>query len=139
MGYYKVIDILHKYKIETFILSLIIYNVVEDYNIFVSTSFMPYQGINLNIQCICLIFIFSLFPSDKIKNKYIKKFLTLITNYTAGVYYLHFALRRYLGFYFDDVKKRKFRGLFITYFVCYIISFIGMLIFGKTPLKYLFC
>ena len=139
LGYYKAIDLIQKCKIKTFILSIVIYKLLADYNIFTNIRGVFYKGIKFNIQATCLIFIFSLFPSDKIKNKYIKKFLTLITNYTAGVYYLHLALRRYLGFYFDDVKKRKFRGLFITYFVCYIISFIGMLIFGKTPLKYLFC
>ena len=33
--------------------------------IFTNTGFMAYQGIELNIQCVCIIFIFSLFPSDK--------------------------------------------------------------------------
>jgi len=112
---------------------------LADYKIFIEIKGVFYKGIRFNIQATCIIFIFSLFPSDKIKNKYIQKFLTIITNYTAGVYYLHMALGKYLQYYFDDVKKRNFRGLFITYFVCYLISFFGMLIFGKTPLKYLFC
>ena len=64
------IDLLQKYKIEKLILSLIINNVVEDYNIL-------YLSIKkIHIKCICTIFIFSLFPSNKITNKYLAKFLT---------------------------------------------------------------
>jgi len=139
LGYYKIIDLIQKNKIKTFFLSIAIYKLLADYNIFIDIKGLLYKGIKFNIQATCIIFIFSLFPSDKIKNKYIKKILILITNYTAGVYYLHIALRHYLIYYFDDIKNRNFRGLFITYFICYSICFFGMIIFGKTPLKYLFC
>ena len=100
---------------------------------------MPYQGINLNIQCICLIFIFSLFPSDKIKNKYLAKFLTQITNYTGGVFYLHVTVRDYCRVILDRVKSGTFSGVVIVYLICYFICFVGTIIFGKTPIKYLFC
>ena len=139
LGYFKVIDLLQKYKIKTLILSLIIYNVVEDYNIFANTSFMAYQGINLNIKCICIIFIFSLFPSEKITNKYLAKFLIQITNYTGGVFYLHIPIRDYCKVFLDSVKNQTFLGVAIIYLICYFICFVGMLIFGKTPIKYLFC
>lgn len=139
LGYYKVLDILQKYKIKTLILSVIIYNIVVDYNIFTDTRFMPYQGIDLNIQCICIIFIFSLFPSDKIKNKYFLKFLIIITNYTAGVFYLHLSIKRYLNIFFKSIKNYTFTGVIIIYIFCYLICLVGMMILGKTPLKYLFC
>ena len=138
LGYYKIIEILHNHKIKTFILSAIIYKIIADYYIFRRIKGLNFQGINLNIQSICVIFIFSLFPSDKIKNIYIQKFLIIITNYSAGVFYLHISIKDYFSYYFDDIKNGTFKGMFINYFICYFICFFGMKIFGKTPLKYLF-
>jgi hypothetical protein len=108
-------------------------------NLFVKIKHGLYPGFKLNIRAICIIFIFSLFPSEKITNKYISKFLQTITNYTGPVYYLHIPLSRYLSYYNKDVKYLTFSGLFIDYFACYCVGFFGTLIFGKTPLKYLFC
>ena len=138
LGYYKIIDVFQNYKIKTFILSAIIYKIIADYNIFRRIRGLNFQGINLNIQSICVIFIFSLFPSDKIKNELLQKLLTLITNYSAGVFYLHFSVRDYFGIYIDDIKNGTFKGIFINYFICYFICFIGMKIFEITPLRYLF-
>lgn len=69
LGIYKVIDILQKHKIKTFIFSILIYKIIADYNIFINKFGVIYNGINLNIQSLCLIAIFSLFPSDKLKIK----------------------------------------------------------------------
>ena len=99
LGIYKVIDILQKHKIKTFIFSILIYKIIADYNIFINKFGVIYNGINLNIQSLCLIAIFSLFPSDKITNKNISKFFIVITNYTGGIYYLHVPMRKYLNYY----------------------------------------
>jgi len=139
LGYFKIIDILKRRRLKVIIISLMIYNVIEDYNIIPNIKGLLYQGIKINIQSVCLIFAFYLIPFDNIKNKYLLKFLIIITNYTAGIYYLHYSIRFYLGYYFDNIKNGTFCGLFITYFFCYIICFIGMLIFGKTSFKFLFC
>ena len=138
LGFYKIIDFVQVNKIKSLILSMAIYIFIRDYNIFTGIKGLFYQGIKFNIQSICVIFIFSVFPSDKI-NKITSKILTFITNYTAGVYYLHWALGNYLSIYFDDIKNGTFLGLFINYFICYFICYMGILIFGKTQLKYLFC
>ena len=100
---------------------------------------MVFQGIDLIIQSISIVFIFSLFPSEKIKNEFISKFLIIITNYTAGVYYLHVPIHWYFEDYIDSIKNRTFIGAIINYLICYFICFIGIKIFGKTPIKYLFC
>ena len=102
-------------------------------------SINNYFGINLNIQACCIIFIFSLFPNDKIQNKYIKKFLILLTNHTAGVYYLHISIKYYFIPLLDIIKKGTFLGVIINYIICYFICFLGMKIFRKTRFKYLFC
>ena len=138
LGYYKVLDIINKHKIKTFVLSILIYNLIADYFIFKRIKGELYYGANLNIQSICLVFIFSLFPSDIATNNVIRKFLIFITNYTGGIYYLHVPLRMYLKDYSVNIKNGTFLGLIMTYIIIYIICFVGMLIFGKTPLKYLF-
>lgn len=139
LGIYKIIDVIQMNKIKSLILSASLYKFITDYNIFINIKGLYYKGIKFNIQSICVIFIFSLLPSEKINKLAISKFLTFITNYTAGVYYLHWAIGNYLSIYFIDIKNGTFLGLFINYFSCYFICYIGMLIFGKTQLKYLFC
>ena len=138
LGYYKVLDIIKKHKIKTFILAYITYNIIADYNIFSNINTTYYEGIDLNIKSICFILIFSLFPSSLAKDNIIRKFLIFITNYTGGIYYLHVPMRMYLIDYSDDIRKGNFLGMIKTYIIIYCICFIGMLIFGKTPLKYLF-
>ena len=86
LGYYKVLDIIKKHKIKTFILAYITYNIIADYNIFSNINTTYYEGIDLNIKSICFILIFSLFPSSLAKDNIIRKFLIFITNYTGGIY-----------------------------------------------------
>ena len=109
------------------------------HKVFINKNGVIYNGINLNIQSMCLIFTFSLFPSDIISNKYISQFLILITNYTGGIYYMHVPIRKYLNYFSDNIEKGTFLGQIMTYCIIYFICFIGTLIFGKTPIKYLFC
>lgn len=136
LGFYKVIDILQKHKIKTIIISAMIYQVMLDYNIFTNVKGFSYQGIHLNIKSISLIFIFAMLPFEKIINK---KIITILTNYSGGIFYLHIPFGHYLKVYFDDVRKRNFSGNLIIYTAGYITCFVGTIIFGKTPLKYLFC
>jgi len=138
-GQYQIFDKLQKHKIKTFFLSLLVYNFFDDYNIFTDIRTVLYPGFKYHIRAICIVLIFSLFPSEKIQNEHIGKFLRLITSYTGPVYYLHTSLRDYLSYYNNDIKNGTFRGLIITYFIIYVFSFFGTLIFAKTPLKYLFC
>ena len=139
LSYYKIFDILRRNRIKAFVLSITICKVIIDYNIFTQIKGVVFQGIDLNIQSICIVFIFSLFPSEMIKNEYILKFLTAITNYSAGVYYLHVPIHSYMEDYIDSIKNKTFLGVIINYLICYFICFVGITIFGKTPIKYLFC
>ena len=91
----------------------------------------------MNCKSLCLIFIFSLFPSD-IKNVVIENIVKYFTSYTGGVYYLHKTTFLYLKGLLKSFKNGTFSGLIINYIICYIICFIGMKIFGKTKIKNLF-
>ena len=62
------------------------------YSNFKGTGF---QGIYLNVQSVCVISIFSLLPFDKVKNKFIKILLDLLTKNIAGVYNLHMSIYDY--------------------------------------------
>ena len=138
LGFYNIINILQNMKIKTFIFSILIYNFVEDYKVFLYIQGFYYNGIYLAIRSVCVVFIFSLFPSDKINNKYLTKYLKIITNYSGGVYYLHNTIRFYLYQFNNDFKYGTFFGIILNYLIGYSICFLGNLIFGKTLLKYLF-
>lgn len=135
----KILNIIPNYKIQTLFFSIYIFCLLEKYIVFREIiDENGYTGILYNVRAICLIFIFSLFPSNKITNNTIGKILRNISNHTAGVYYLHNEIIIYFKNYFDPIKKGTLFGLFIIYIICYLICFIGMLLFGKTKIKNLF-
>lgn len=137
LGNYDIINKLRKFKFQTFILSVLVYNLIQDYKVFSDIKGFHYQGIGLNFEAICIIFIFSLFPSKRIKNKFLIKILDLITHYSAGPFYLHLSIRAFLLDYNGDIKNGTFLGIIINYLICYNISILGFNIFGKTFLKHL--
>ena len=80
--------------------------------------------------------IFSLFPFEKFKNKFIISIITLFSSYTGGIYYFHLLVRDALRI--NIIKQRKFLGTSMVYIISYIICLIGKKICGKTKLKYIF-
>ena len=74
-------------------------------------------------------FVFALFPSEKMKNKIILKIIIQLTNYTAGVYYMHLTVYYYTHYYIKSIKQRTIKGCMINYLICYCISLIGNFIF----------
>ena len=64
--------------------------------------------------------------------------LKIITNYTGGIFYLHWTIITYLRNYVNIIKIGSFSGCIFIYFICYILCLIGMKFFGKTKLKNLF-
>ena len=138
-GFYKFFNIIKKNKVKTVILSIVIYNSIEGYNILTYIYGFGYSGIKLNIQSMCLIDIFSLFPSESINNYYLIKVITLLTKYTAGIFYLHISIYNFFKFYINDIKNGSFFGIILNYCICYTVCQIGMIFFSKTLIKYLFC
>ena len=55
-GFYKIINFIKNNQIKTLIFSFIIYNMINDYNIFTNQPIYYYYGINLNIKAICIIY-----------------------------------------------------------------------------------
>ena len=77
-------------------------------------------------------------PLDNIKNKKINQLIIVITNYTGGVYYLHTKIQDILSPKLLIIKNKTLIGCLLNYIICYNICLIGIKIFGKTKLKYLF-
>lgn len=86
---FKIIDFIHNIKIKTLTFSLLFFNLVQKYHIFAEINGRSYPGIIINVRAVCLVFIFSLFPSEKVKNYKIMNIVKYFTNYTAGVFYMH--------------------------------------------------
>ena len=84
------------------------------------------------------IIIFSMLPFDKINNNYIIIFLNKITSYTGGIFYIHSKLGDFCKLYFRSIRKRRFRGCFLLYIICYLTCIVWTFILQKTSLKYLF-
>ena len=117
---------------------MLIYNLVEIFDVFIRPSGVAYQGIKLNVRAISLIFLFSVFPSEYITNKIAIKILREITNYTAGIFYLHWTVFIYLEKFIKPIYKRTLLGCVYNYLICYLICFISMKLVGKTILRNLF-
>ena len=125
---FQILNIIQKYKIQTLFFCLYIFISSDKYSIITDLKFSnSYSGLIFNVRAICLIFIFSLFPSNKITNIKIGKILKHITNYTAGVYYLHPVIRRY----FKNNINHTLSGVFIIYLICYLICFIGFIYYNN--------
>ena len=137
-GTYKTIDYLKKYKYNTIILSLLIFILTDKYNIFIIPNGIAYSGIKYNIRAICLIFLFSLLSSENIKYKLLFNIFKELSNYTAGIFYLHWTVYVYFKSFIKDIKKGTFLGCFYNYLICYLICFISMRFARKTIFKYLF-
>ena len=135
---YKIIDHLHKYKYNTIIISLLIFILTDKYYIFIIPNGVAYPGIKYNIRAICLIFLFSLLSLEYIKNKLLVNIFKELSNYTAGIYYLHWTVFAYFKPFIKDVEKGTFLGSFYNYLICYMICFISMRIARKTIFKFLF-
>ena len=134
----NILKILENYKLNSFIMCLLIYNLANDYNIFIKIFGISYHGIKLNILSVCVVILFSLFPSNKIKNKKLINLLKFITNYSGGIFYLHQVVHFFFKTYYKDIRDGTFNGVIQIYFISYIICMIGANVFSKTQLKFLF-
>ena len=136
LGSLGIINYLKKKRIKALHILVSILFISIKYTIFLQIKGFLYQGISVHIISITIFIIFALNPFDKII--IIKKNIIFLTNYTSGIYYLHFPIWEYLSNYILLLKKRTILGSIIVYLICYLISLIGTIFFGKTKLKHLF-
>ena len=108
------------------------------FDIFYRPKGFHYPGILLNVGAILVFSLFGiLFIGIKL-NKHFITFISFITNYTGGVYYLHVLIHKLLSKKILLFKDKTYKAAIINYIICYLICLIGNKIFRKTKLKYLF-
>lgn len=137
----KILDMIKFHKYKTLFLSIFIFYICNKFDLFadVSKIRISYAGLVLNINSICIIFIFFLIPSKIIESTtFLKSFLKNLTNFTGGIFYLHWNIIKYFQNIIYSIKEKNIFGCIIIYLICYFICLIGTCFFGKTRLKYLF-
>ena len=136
IGSLGIINSLKKKRIKSLYILVSVLFILIKYTIFFAIKGFCYQGIRLHITSIIIFIIFALNPFEKII--IIKKKIIFLTNYTSGIYYLHFPIWLYLSNYVSLIRERTIFSSIIIYLICYLISLIGTILFGKTKLKHLF-
>ena len=133
----KLPHILSKNKIISINCFLSILILIIKYNIFLGIKGFHYQGLKLYTSSISIYFLFYLVPNEIIKNKYIIKFIELISINTAGIYFIHNKIYYYLN-KFSLLNHKTLNETIIIYFMAFFISLFGKLISRKTKLINLF-
>ena len=131
---------LNKYKQKTEFFCITILIMITKYNIFTNIKNFKYGSVKNNIAAACIFIIFLFFPEEIIKNKTINIIIIQMTSYTSGIYFTHILIGRgkIISKIIKPIKKKTLFGCFITYLICYIISFFGKKIVGKNKFKHLF-
>ena len=138
-AYFKIVDKLKYFRLKTILFSFAILIIISKYSVFDKLKTFKYGGIRLNIAASCIFIIFSLLPIEKIKNKASIKLIKHITRYTGGIYYMHYLVGN--CFLIKKLLKslnKTILGCIFIYLICYLISYLGIKISGKTKLKYIF-
>ena len=135
---FQVIIILKKYRYRTIFVCVYIVYFLVNFRIFIFIPGFWNQGLRLYFVSICIFIIFSMFPSEKIKNERIINIIRQIANHTAGIYYIHIPVYRYTREYIMFIHINSIKGCAIIYLISYLICFVGNKIFGKTKIRNLF-
>ena len=135
-GAVNLINLHQKNRLKIICICNIFLFLIFKYDIFNNIKGFFYQGILDTLGGMLLFIIFSLFPFEKLRNKFIISIIILFSNYTGGIYYFHLLIRDALRI--NIIKQRKFQGTSLIYIISYMICLIGNNIFGKTRLKYIF-
>jgi fucose 4-O-acetylase-like acetyltransferase len=132
----NLVYILSKKRIISINIFLPILFLLYKYKIFFNIKGFYYQGLELYVSSISIFFLFSIMPNERLENKYIIRFIEILSMHTAGVYYLHCPISYYLYFFMD--KNNNLIEVIIIYFISYFICLFGKLIFRETKLINLF-
>ena len=139
LGSFDIIANMKQFYIKNIIINVISLYYLVKFRIFKFNEEYIYPDVDTNIiSSINFFIIFALIPFDKILNEKIIVIIAHITNYTGGIYYLHLFMRFYLKNIFEEVRRKTFIGIFIIYFITYLVCYIGNKVFKKSKIKYLF-
>ena len=138
-GSINLINKLYRIRIISIIISFsVIYIFVNYYDYIFSKVSSLYKGLVQEIFVINIFIFFAMLPFDKIDDKYTNIILNTLTNYTGGIYYLHIMMAQYFHTFIYAGKRIDFEGCIKIYLYCYIVCFIGNIVFKNHFLKFLF-
>ena len=137
LDYFNLFDYLMKNKIKTINFICLVYILLYNFYMFIEPNGFGYSGIKLNIFASCLFINFLIIPRNFI-SKRINAVIRGISIFTPGIYYLHVPIMLYFQNIFPIIKNKTIYGSIFIYTICYIICFIGNIIFKKTNIKYIF-
>ena len=128
---------LKRYRLKIIFLCFLNIFLLFKYHFIKNIEGFYFPGFKPCIGGIFLFIFFLLIPIEFIKSKYVFLIIKIISNYTGGIYYYHTIIRNYLRIHCFSITKH-FYAIIIIYIINYLLCFIGIKIFGKTKLKYLF-
>ena len=128
-------QILLKNKKKSFFFSFLLIYILSNYRIFKRVKGFSSAGFQNIFTSITLFSFFFLLPYENL-NSNLLLIIKQITKFTQGIYCLHFLFQYYMKLKIEE--NGSFFGCIILYFISYLASFIGFIIFNKTKLKYLF-
>ena len=114
LSYLNIINKIKKKKIYVICSCILMLFCLLKYKIFQNIPGFRYPGINLNLGGISLFILFSLIPFEKVKNPLFLKFILFITNYTGGIYYLHWIFLNYLKKKLYGLDKKLLKELLLS-------------------------
>ena len=137
LGAFKIPNKLKYNKFRAIIISLIVILLLSKYKFDKKILSFKYAGIRLNLASISLFLIFFL-SLEKVTSKKMKKFLNIITNYTAGIYFIHWKLGT--GYIMKIILGNKINTLFgssIVYLISYSLCFCLDKLIGNSKFKHM--
>lgn len=128
-------DILSNNRKKCFVFSFLFLNFLSNYQVFEYLRGFSSTGIKHIFSSLFLFSFFYLIPLEILHLKLLL-FIKQLTQYTQGIYCLHFIFQYYMRLKFE--KKGSFVGCIVLYIISYLTSCIGYNICSKSKLKLLF-
>lgn len=111
------------------------------YGLFSPVNGYGNSGMKMVIIAMALIVLFYLIPFERLPDRVLKG-ISITTRYTMGIYCMHKLVATILNaaiIKFDmGIAVNSFTECVLIYILCFLCSWIGVMIFGKTKLQSLF-
>jgi fucose 4-O-acetylase-like acetyltransferase len=104
-----IINYFRKFRLEVIFSCIYLLYFLYNYEIFNNVKGYYYSGMLLFFSPICIFFAFAMFPSEKLNYWIIQKIIKQLTNYTAGVYFLHLLVYYHFSQYIIQSKNKTLK------------------------------
>ena len=132
VAFFEVLEKGIKHRMMTVLVAILTLIVIKTTDILVPIDGFNYQGIETNLISICFVTIFYLIPFTHIPDT-IKRFLIILSQYTMGIYCMHFMVGRIMKIVCAKIgmPSETFTFCVLVWIICYLISYLLSLIPGN--------